>query len=326
VGRPRWRSRVDAAFAAALATALLAACSGTGSSALTDPHDIPPDRPGPPTDVSVCDLVPLAQASATLGSPLSVVGKQYGPSRVPTFACLVGDEFGVARLTVELAVGPVAWNVFLAAYGDRAGGDPKPVRRLGALAYLRNEKDESSLHVFVRGAIVSLRLVRDPARPVRPRSLLDIARLIVQRLPRNPRLAGTTAGAQCSAVSNRIVGAAIGIEPSRAVGDEVSGSLMCSWASFPGSVDVTVIRDPERVASYRATIDPGAYVSVRGIDAADGVIALSRSNRPGDILLFDHGASMALISVIPSAGSPDDQAITTPDEIALARQVASALM
>jgi hypothetical protein len=322
---PRRRRLLAAGVVGALAAALLSACSGDGPTQLTDPHDIPPTRSLPPTDVSVCGLVPMAQASAALGSPLSVVGLEYGPSRVSTFRCLLGQDFGVPRLTVELATGPVAWNVFLGAYGDRAGGDPKPVRRLGALAYLRNEKDESSLHVFVRGAIVSLRLVRDPARPVSRRGLLDIARLVVERLPRNPRLAGTTAGGRCSQVSSRLVGAVIGIEPSRAVGDEAAdGSVTCSWASFPGSVDVTVVRDPTRVEDFRRTVDKTSYVTVRGV--AHGITALSRSNRPGDLVLLRGGSSMALISCVPSAGYPDDVVVTTADEIALARQVAIALM
>jgi hypothetical protein len=324
----RRRRAAAAGVAGALATMLtmLAACSGS-STALTDPHDIPPKRHGPPADVAVCGLVPIAQASEALGRPLSVVGLEYGPSRVPTFRCLLGDEFGVPRLTVELATGPipVPWNVFLSAYGDHAGGDPKPIQRLGALAFLRNEKDESSLHVFVRGAIVTLRLVRDPARPVSRRGLLDVARLIVERLPRNPRLAGTSAGASCSKVSSRLVGAVIGIEPSRAVGDEApDGSVTCSWASFPGSVDVTVIRDTARVAEYRQSLDMASYVAVGGV--AGGVTTLSRTNRPGDLVLFRGDSSMALISSIPSAGYPDDVAVTTPDEVALSRQLATALM
>jgi hypothetical protein len=322
----RRRRALAAGVAGAVATTLLAACSGS-STALTDPHDLPPKRNGPPTDVAVCDLVPITQVSEALGRPLSVVGLEYGPSRVPTFRCLLGDEFGVPQLTVELATGPVPvpWNVFLSAYGDHAGGDPKPIQRLGALAFLRNEMDESSLHVFVRGAIVSLRLVRDPARPVSRRGLLDIARLVVERLPRDPRLAGTSAGSRCSNVSSRLVGAVIGIEPSRAVGDEAAdGSVTCSWASFPGSVDVTVIRDSARVADYRQTIDMASYVSVRGVGR--GVTALSSTNRAGDLVLFRGDSSMALVSCVPSAGYPDGLAVTTPDEVALARQVATALM
>jgi hypothetical protein len=313
------------AAAGALAAASLASCSGSPST-LTDPHDLPPTRVGPPTDVALCDVVPLVQASAALRRPLSVVGVAYGPSRVPTFRCLLGEEFGVPTLTVELAAGPVPvpWNVFLDAYGDRAGGDPKPIPRLGAIAYLRNEKDESSLHVFVRGAILSLHLVGDPARPVSRRALLDIARLVVERLPRNPRLAGTAEGQRCAAIPDRLVGAVVGIEPSRAASlESPDGSVTCSWASFPGSVDATVVRDPARVAAYRESLDSESYVAVR--DVGRGVTALSRVNRPGELLLFAHG-SMAFVSSVPSAGYPDNSAVPTPDEVALARQVVSALM
>ena len=320
------RRFVAGAVAAAAVALLLSGCS-SGSSALTDPHDLPPKQKGPSTDVAVCDLVPLAQASAALHRSLSVVGLEYGPSRVPTFRCQLGDEFGVPRLTVELASGPVPipWNVFLGAYGDGAGGDPKSIQRLGAISYLRNEKDESSLHVFVRGAIVSLRLIRDPADPVARRALFDIARLVVERLPRNPRLAGTAEGDRCSQVPDRLVGSVIGIEPSRAVGMEVSdGSVTCSWASFPGSVNVTVIHDAGRVAAYRKSLDTASYAAVRGVGA--GITALSRTNRPGDLLVFDSDASMAFISVVPAAGYPDDAVVTTPDEIVLARQVATTLM
>jgi hypothetical protein len=312
------------AVGAAVGALLLSACGG-GSKALTDPDDIPPERKGPPSDVSVCDLVPITQASNAIGRPVWVVGLDYGPSRLPTFRCLLGDQFGVAVMTVEFASGPVSRNVFLEAYGDRAGGDPKPVNRMGGLAYLRNEKDERSLHVFIRGAILSILLVRDPAHPVARRALFDVARLVVERLPRNPRLAGTSQGARCSRIPARLVGAVIGIEPSRAVGlAAADASVMCSWASFPGSVDVTVIRDPQRVAGYRQTVDASAYVTVPGVGR--GVTALSRTNRPGDLTLFDGHASMALISTVPAAGYPDDSVITTADEVALARQVVTALM
>jgi predicted small lipoprotein YifL len=327
----RRRRLVAGAAASAVAATLfasLAGCGGGGPTQLTDPDDIPPTRRGVATDVSVCDLVPLAEASSAVDVPLSVVGLEYGPSRVPTARCLLGDEFGVARLTVELAAGPVASNVFVEAYGDRAGGDPEPVRRLGAIAYLRNEKDESSLHVFVRGSIVSLLLVRDPAQPVQRKELLDLARGVVDRLPRNPRLAATSAGPACSGLPSRVVGAVIGIEPSRAVGDlAADGSLTCSWGSFPGSVDVTVIRDADRVAGYRKTLDAGSYVAVRGV--GPGVTALSRTSEAGDLTLFRRRgatAAMAIVSVVPSAGYPDGSIVTTPAEVALARQVARTLM
>src|SRR4051794_37951719 len=87
------RRRRQAGFGAVVgglaAALLLSSCSG-GSTQLTDPHDLPPQRNGPPADVGVCDVVPLAQASAVLDRPLSVVGLEYGPSRVPTFSCLLG--------------------------------------------------------------------------------------------------------------------------------------------------------------------------------------------------------------------------------------------
>jgi hypothetical protein len=319
-------SRRRLVAAGALVGLLAASGCGGGSKALTDPDDIPPTRHAPPTDVSVCDLVPIALASAALDRPLKVVGLEYGPSRLPTFRCLLGDEFGVAKLTVELAPGPVARNVFLDAYGDRAGGDPKPVQRLGGVAYLRAEKNERSLHVYTRGAIVSLRLVQDPARPVGRRALPQIGRAIIEHLPRNPRLAGTSAGHRCSQISSGLVGAVIGITPSRAVGlDAPDGSVMCSWASFPGSVTVTVIRDAARVAEYRQTVDASSYIDVRGVDGAD-LIALSRAKRAGDLLIFAGDASMALIAATPSAGYPDDSIVTTSDEVALGSAVVRALM
>jgi hypothetical protein len=322
VGVPRRRHVAVGLVVGALA---LAGCGG-GSTALTDPNDIPPTRKGPPTDVSVCDLFPATLASTVLKRPLSVVGLEYGPSRLPTFRCLLGDEFGVATVTVELAPGPVARNVFLGAYGDGAGGDPKPVQRLGGMAYLRNEKNERSLHVYARGTILSLRLVQDPARPVPRRALPQLARILLERLPANPRLAGTSAGERCSRVSSQLVGAVIGIEPSRAVGLEAAdGSVTCSWASFPGSVDVTVIRDQERVASYRDTIDTGSYVAVPSVGGRD-VTALSREKRAGDLTLFVGDSSMALISAIPSAGYPDDSIATTSDEVALGREVVKSLL
>jgi hypothetical protein len=315
-----------AAASVVVGVVLLAACSGGGPKTLTSPDDIPPKQKGPAIDVSVCALIPAAQVQAALGRPLPVVGVEYGPSRVPTFRCLLGDEFGVATLTVELAVGPVALNVFSGAYGDRAGGDPELIEHLGGLAYLRNEKSEQSLHVYVRGTILSLSLVRDPADPVPQRALRDLAQTAIDRLPRHPRLAGTAAGDRCSAVPGRVVGSVIGIDPSRAAGISApDGSVICSWASFPGSVRVTVIADRDRVRSYRQTLDQSTYVPVPDVGGR-GVTALSRHNRPGDLTVFAGAESMALISVIPSAGYPDDAILTTPDEAALAELVVTSLM
>jgi hypothetical protein len=313
-----------AAVGLAAGATLLAACTG-GSSTLTDPDDVPPRHRGPATDVDACQLIPAADAASALARPMRTVGMEYGPSRVPTFRCLLGDEFGVAQLTVELAVGPVSRNVFFDAYGERAGGDPTPVKRLGGMALLRNEKDERSLHVYVRGTIFSLRLVQDPARPVGRLALLDLARAAVARLPSDPRLAGTDPGRRCSRVPPRLVGAVIGVEPARASGFEGdNGSVMCSWASFPGSVDVTVIADPAQVREYRQTLDASAYLDVTGMGA--GTTALSRANRPGDLLIFDGRRSMAVISAVPAAGYPNPSIITTQDEVALGRAVVSALM
>ena len=57
VGRGR-RRFVAGAVAGTVVAALLSSAGSGGSSELTDPHDLPPQRKGPPTDVSVCDLRP----------------------------------------------------------------------------------------------------------------------------------------------------------------------------------------------------------------------------------------------------------------------------
>jgi hypothetical protein len=322
----RWAgSRLRAAVGVTAGLALLVACTGGGSKALSDPDEVPPRQRGPATDVSVCRLIPAAEATVALDRPMHVVGVQYGPSRLPTLRCLLGDQFGVARLTVELATGPVSRDVFLEAYGESAGGDPVPVKRLGGMALLRNERDERILHVDVRGAILSLRLVEDPARPVPRETLLGLARSALDEMPENPRLEGTAPGPRCGRVPARLIGAAVGIEPSKAVGFQgPDGSLSCSWASFPGSVDITVIADPDRIVDYERVVDADTYRRVAGLGGR--VTAVSRVNRPGDLMIFDGRRSMALISVTPSAGYADNAIVTTPAEIALGRATLKSLM
>jgi hypothetical protein len=95
---------------------------------------------------------------------------------------------------------------------------------------------------------------------------------------------------------------------------------LCSWASRPGSATVTIIRTPSEVAAYRRNLDANLYSEVGDLETTPGLTALSRTDRAGDLLLFDDDV-MAVVTVIPSAGFADGGTTTTPGEMSLARQI-----
>lgn len=298
------------------------ACGGGGAPPLSREGDLPPTIDALPQAVDVCTLVPANIASNTLDTELRVVGLEYGPPQVPTLRCLLGTAFATPELSVELATGPIAANVFEDAYGDPAGGDPVFLKRVGDGAFLRSERDLRTVHVYTGGSVLTLRLRADPTEEVRRAALVELADLAVDRLPRNPRLAPTRPPRACANVDSDAVAAAIGAPPSLSAGlaDE-AGSLQCSWASRPGSATVVVLRDPAQVEAYRRAMDPAEHTEVRGFPQRPGLEVWSRTDRAGDLVMVDGDGAMATVTVVPSAGFADGAVATTPGERELGQQV-----
>lgn len=333
-------SRVSLAARVAAALTLLlfvAGCGGGAKEPLSEEGDVPPRPAGSPRPVDVCALLPPALAASVLGRPLQVVGVEYGPSRVPTLRCMLGDRFGSAVVQTELATGPIAENVFTDAYGEAAGGDPQYVKRFGLadadvgpgpiFGYLRNEQSSLTLHVYDAGSIVSLQLAVDPARPYKRAEVIGLAADIITELPPNPWIAPTEAGSACGSVSSETVGAAIGAEPSAAAHhDGADGSVMCSWAAFPGSATVTVLRSPEAVRDYLGDLDQNLYGPVEDIPGTRGMEVISQQDHAGDLVVIDGTDTVAVVSVVPSAGFADGSLATTPGERELAAVVVARLM
>ncbi len=299
---------------------VVSACRGGPPPA--DAGDVPASPTAAATDVDVCGLAPAETVSDIIDLDVAVVAASYGPARLTTYACSLGVEFGVPQVTTELAIGPVSANVFESAYGDAAGGDPTLVAGLGDRAFLRTEQDERSLRVLVHGSILSLQVRVDAANPVARRTVIELARLAVTNLPASPRIAPTSAGQDCSAMPLTAAAAAIGAAPKLA--SHVSGpdgSFMCSWASRPGSVVLTVLRAPSRITAYRRNLDPSLYLPVDAAATRPGSMVVSRIDRAGDLLIFHGRSALAIVTVVPSAGFSDSAIPTTPGEVAVAKAV-----
>jgi len=317
---------VRTAGALTLCGALLVACGGGDKEPLTSPGDKPAEITAEPEDVDACTLVTTADVDRLLDRSVESSTLEYGAAQVPTLTCGLGDEFGVAEVSARLATGPIALNVFEDAYGSPAGGTPELVKRLGERAYLRNETDQLQIHALVNGAILTLTVASSTADPVERSSVVELAHLAADRLPKNPRLAPTSGGETCTKLDTEMLTIAIGAEP--AVVSSLDGpdqSVMCSWSSRPGSVVVTVLRESDRVASYRRLLSDDLYTEVAAVSAG-GVRAWSRTDKAGDLLIFDGTDALAVVNVIPTAGYASAELATTPGEIALGNAVAESLL
>jgi hypothetical protein len=322
--RVRRVARGLAVVAAVLLLAGSAGCDGTGGG--TPAAQAPRPPRGAPTPVDVCRLLSGDDQAALLGGRLRPVSLEYQAARIPTLQCDLGRRFEAPDVSVVLAIGPVSEEVFSAAYGDAAGGDPLTVRRLGQAAYLRTEDGHRDVHVLAHGSIVTLRWTIDPLHPLDRDVQVRLARRAVVRLPRNPRLASTGAGPRCSQVPLAAVTAAVGAQPSLLSSLEgPRGSVVCSWASEPGVAVVRTVASPARVSAYRAATRTADYGPVHLRGAGAHVTALSRVDRAGDLLVF-HGGRAATIAVVPTAGFSNQAIATTPGETRLAAAVVSALM
>lgn len=304
----------------------LSACGG-GTDPMSSPGDVPEQPKGPQKPVDVCNLLRPSDIKTVLDLDTREVSLQYRPPQVSTLQCGFGSEFGVPQVTVQLAIGPISLNVFDDAYGNAAGGDPQPVKRIGEVAYYRNEPEGAEIHSLVNGSILTLDVASDEADPTSKKDVVDLARLAADRMPSNPRQAPTSAGVQCSRVPDDAITAAIGT-PASAVSSlaDDDGSLMCSWAAFPGSVVITVVRSPDRVASYRRLIDDNLYSAVDEVKGGNDIVAVTRTDKAGDLLVFDGKEALAVITTVPTAGFSDPSVATSPGEIAIANGVVENLL
>jgi len=314
-------------LAAAVVMLLVVAACGGSKEPMTSPGDKPEETTAEPQPVDVCTLLRPSDIDATLGTDVFAVSLEYGAPQVPTLTCGLGTQFGVALVSVQLATGPISANVFDDAYGPSAGGDPEPVDKLGEAAYFRNEPENLELHAFVNGAILTLDVANDAANPRTKKQIVTLARLAADRLPDNPRLAPTAPGSLCKPASAEAITAAIGTAPSVASSlTDDDGSVMCSWAARPGSVLISVLRAPGRIASYSRLLDESLYTDVDGVEGGKGVRVLSRTDKAGDLLIFQGTDAMAVITVVPTAGFSDASMLTTPGEIQLANSVITSLL
>lgn len=309
----------------AIAIALTASACGSDKEPMSSPGDKPAEITADPKQVDVCSLLHPSDVTAALGIQVSEVSLQYGAAQVPTLQCGLGREFGVPEVSVQLATGPISLNVFDDAYGHRTGGDPEIVKGLGDAAFYRKDSDGMEIRALVNGAILTLEVASNSEQPREKKATVGLARMVADRLPKNPRLAPTSAGSLCTRAPDEAITQAIGTAASvtSSLADD-DGSLMCSWAARPGSVVITVVRSPERVASYRRLLDDNLYTTVEGIEGG-GIQTLSRTDRAGDLLIFDGKEALAVITVVPTAGFSDPKVATTPGELALANGVVAML-
>ena len=101
---------------------------------------------------------------------------------------------------------------------------------------------------------------------------------------------------------------------------------MCSWAARPGSVVISVLRAPGRIASYRRLLDESLYTDVDEVEGGKSVRVVSRTDKAGDLLDLPGHDAMAVINVVPTAGFSDASMLTTPGEIQLANSVITSLL
>jgi hypothetical protein len=276
--------------------------------------------------VNVCTLLSPGDTARTIGETLRPVGLAYGAAKLATLECDYGQSLASPVVSVTLAIGPVSDNVFNGAYGEAAGGDPVPVKKLGQAAVIRTEAAQQSVHVLVHGSILTLTATIDAAKPLRRSQLLDLAAAAINRLPANPVLASTAPGDRCSDLPVSAVAAAIGAEPTLSSEFVVQDQgVTCSWTALPGAAVVTVFTSPHVVAGYQRLADRSSeYRPVNFRDAGLDVEAVSRADRAGDMLIVT-GDCAVVVTVQPTAGFSGPDILTTPGERSLAAAIVTTL-
>lgn len=306
-----------------LLLALLAGCGG-GKGPPKPSSATPPARTTTATPIDVCDLVPTETVAQLLERPLSVVGRSVGAPRNSTVDCQLGQLFATPLVTVTLSPDPIAADVFDAAYGDRAGGNPALIKNLGDKAYVRTEDTNRVLHVYANGAVLSVSVVfgqpgSDDA--ISMVQLIRLTRAAVKALPDNPVVVTRTSPRPCHEIDPTVLAATLGRPPTLDTGLTVGdGAIMCSWSGQPGSVTLTLTDDPLAVQRYLQAHPIDQSVAVAGvIRPADGR-ALSSPNDAGDLVVLVGTDRLMTVEVIPAAGYADDGIDTSDDE----RRVAEA--
>jgi hypothetical protein len=313
-----------------LAVALLAvpACSG-GGSAPERPAAAPPVRAGEAVPVDSRALVSRRVVRRAVGQPVRIVGRELDPPTLPTQSCLWGVEFGVPLVELQVTPGPVARQVFDAAFGPAAGDDPREVP-VGESAYAREGLTSRTLQVFGNGVVLSMEARDSPGSRLPRGALVDIANAVLRRLPRNPELVGSPLPRPCRGIDEDAVAAAMGADVrlraghadrgGSVAGDGAGDAVMCSWAGLPGHVVVTVRTNPVQITNFRANLSPRVYARVPGVPAE----AWSQNNHAGDLLVFLDGALVEVTS-LPGEGFSSPGVPTTPGEVRLARELVRAL-
>lgn len=303
-------------------TVLLAGCSGS-------PHPLsghdatPPARTAATETVDVCHLIPPDVASHLLDRPLIVVGRTVGTARNATVGCDLGVRFGEPVVTVILAPDPIAKDVFEAAYGDRAGGNPSHTE-LGEESFIRTEDMSQVMHVFVRGAVLSVRVPLGPPGSDDAINVVQLKRLTrtaLQFLPENPVVESRTAPEACAAIDATVLSDTLGRPPTLESGLQYSaGSLTCSWSGQPGSVTMSMTNDSSAIARFLDSHPVGQNLRVTGVVPRGDGRAYSSPSAAGDlVVVVGDGEALMTSEVIPAAGYADDGIDTSDSERAVAR-------
>ncbi len=296
--------------------ALMTACSQD-----RDPAEIPGITPplmrGKPVRVDACDLVPPAQASEIASQRLSVVGMRILPPRLETVRCDLGQELGTPVVSVELTTDPISFAAFDAAYGQSSGGDPEPVRRIKLPSILRVEGDKRTIRIFVHGAVISVQAYDDIASPLARKDLVELSRLAVRRLPRNPVLREEFKIDRCASVPDDVIELVLGRPSTLELELSSQGFVQCSWGGQPGAAVVTASEDPSEVRRLVRSARDDDYAEVEGVEPDDKVRAWSSTGEAGDLVVVSADRVFS-IEVTPAAGFSDPDIVTTPPELALA--------
>jgi hypothetical protein len=317
---------------------MLSACTG-GSSSSGGSKSVPAARTASATKVDVCELEPAEAVSQVVERPLIVVGRTAGAPRNTTVSCDLGERFAEAVVTVTLAPDPISLDVFDAAYGLRAGGNPDTMT-LGDKSYLRTEDNDRVLHVFVHGAVLSVTAVIGPPGSaaaaggsgesaagagadeggVSRVQLIRITRAAVRALPENPVVDSSTAPPSCGEVDATVLAETLGRPPTLDAGLAFdNGALMCSWSGQPGSVTMTLTDDPRDLQRYLHTHPADDQIAVAGVLPPSEGRAMSSPEVAGDMAVQVDDDQLMTLQVIPAAGYTDDGIDTTASERKVAK-------
>jgi hypothetical protein len=299
---------------------MLAGCS-EAADPLSGKDATPGVRTAVAETVDVCDLIPPTTASRLLER--AVVGRTAGAARNPTVTCDIGERFGEPIVSVSLAPDPIAKDVFDAAYGERAGGNPSRTE-LGEESYVRTEDVSRVIHVFEHGAVVSVRVPYGPPGRADEITLVQfkrLARSAVEALPENPVAESSTAPAGCDQIDATALAETLGRPPTLDTGLRFNaGSLLCSWSGQPGSVTLSMTDDSPQITRFLDEHPLSEDVRVPGVLPGSQGRAYSSPSAAGDlvVVLGDREALMTS-QVIPAAGYADDGIDTSESERVVAQ-------